>query len=452
MPHSVRDDPNSYPAIWRIAWPVMVNMGAHTLYSLVDLYWIGTLGTDAIAAVSLCGNILFSLFGLTIITQAGTLAMVSRRIGAQQLLGRDGAEGVATQALQLSLVLGALVAGIGMFAARPVLELFDASPATTEHGVDYLLPMLAGYLTIFPAMALGACFTAIGDTRTPMRIGIAANLLNAAIAPFFIFGWAGLPALGVGGAALAALLCQVLAFAAQLHLVRTRITLFPHPRFLRWYGTGAWGRLLAIGIPGGLGSLTRPFSTLFLMKLMAGFGPAGIAAFGIAVRSLMPTWLYYEGLATAVGTLTGHSLGRGDAPSVRRLVRRAVLLSCGLSLLIGLPYWFGAREVVGLFEKSNAEVLDYGALFVRLLVVANLSTAFGLVCSSVMNGAGSTRMPMVVAILSNWAIKLPLAYFLAVELGWGVPGVWWGMFVSILFESGANALGYRSGRWRHARV
>jgi len=76
----------------------MINMGAHTLFSLVDLYWIGSLGSDAIAAVALCGNILFSMFGLTIIIQIGVLAMISRRIGAANLAGTDGAEGVAGQA------------------------------------------------------------------------------------------------------------------------------------------------------------------------------------------------------------------------------------------------------------------------------------------------------------------------------------------------------------------
>ena len=103
-------DPGSYRSIWMLGWPVMVNMGAHTLFTLVDLYWIGSLGTDAIAAVALCGNIMFSMFGLTLIIEIGALAMISRRIGAANLEGIDGAEGVAGQAMHLSLLLGAIVA------------------------------------------------------------------------------------------------------------------------------------------------------------------------------------------------------------------------------------------------------------------------------------------------------------------------------------------------------
>ena len=103
-------DPGSYRSIWRLGWPVMVNMGAHTLFSLIDLYWIGSLGTDAIAAVALCGNIMFSMFGLTLIIESGALAMISRRIGAADLRGVDGAEGVAGQAMHLSLLLGVTVA------------------------------------------------------------------------------------------------------------------------------------------------------------------------------------------------------------------------------------------------------------------------------------------------------------------------------------------------------
>lgn len=445
-------DPGSYGAIWSLGWPVMVSLGAHTFFSLIDLYWIGSLGTDAVAAVALCGNIMFSMFGLTIIIQSGALAMIARRVGAGDLKGSDGAEGVAGQALHLSIVLGTTVAGLGMMLARPTMLLFDASPEVTELGTAYLVPMMAGFLALFPSMALGATFTATGDTRTPMYVGVASNILNAVLDPFLIFGWGGLPAWGIAGASIATLISEAVGLVLLFMLYRRRDIGFPHPHLLRWYGAGAWRRMLRIGIPGGLGALTRPFSTLFLLKVIATFGPAGVAAFGITVRSLSLTWLYYGAISTAVATLTGQSLGRQDLDGIRRLVATSTRLSIVLSVVLGVPYWIWAREVVAVFELESALVLDLGTTFIRLLVVANLATAFSMVWGAVMSGAGDTRPPMVIAIVSNWVIKLPLAYLLAILLGVGVEGIWWAMAVSIVFESSALWVWYRRDRWMHAEV
>ncbi len=447
-----RLDPASYAAIWSLGWPVMVNMGAHTLFSLIDLYWIGALGTDAIAAVALCGNIMFSMFGLTIIIQSGALAMIARRIGGGDLDGQNGAEGVAAQALQLSVLLGVAVASLGMLASRPIMLLFDASPEVTEHGTAYLVPMMASFLVMFPGMALGAIFTAAGDTRTPMIVGVVSNVLNAVLDPFLIFGWSGFPELGVAGASIASLICQFIGLAMLIELYRKQDMGFPHPGLFRWYGAGAWSRMLRIGIPGGLSSLTRPFSTLFLLKVIASFGASGVAAFGITVRALSLMWLYHGALSTAVSTLTGQSLGRRDVDGIKRLVSRSGRMSIVLSVAIGVPYWIWAFEIVGLFEKENAEVLELGVSFMRLLLLANLATAFSIIWGSVMAGAGDTRPPMVISIISNWVVKLPLAYQLAIPMDFGVEGIWWAMAISIVFESIAVLIWYRRDRWMHAEV
>jgi putative MATE family efflux protein len=378
--------------------------------------------------------------------------MISRRVGAGELQGMDGAEGVAAQALHLSILIGVIVAGFGVMAARPIMLLFDASPEVTEHGTAYLVPMMAGFLAMFPGMAVGAVFTATGDTRTPMYVGVVSNILNAVLDPILIFGWGGMPRLGVAGAAIASLICQVLGLVMLIGLYSRRDLGFPHPGVLRWYGASAWGRMLRIGIPGGLSALTRPFSTLFLLKVIASFGAPGIAAFGITVRSLSLTWLYYGALSTAVSTLTGQSLGRRDLDGIRRLVARSIRMSIVLSVALGVPYWIWAREVVGLFEHDNVAVLDLGTRFMRLLVVANLATAFSMVWGAVMSGAGDTRPPMAISILANWAVKLPLAYWLAISLGIGVEGIWWAMAISIVFESVALLIWYRRDRWMYAKV
>jgi putative MATE family efflux protein len=301
-------------------------------------------------------------------------------------------------------------------------------------------------------MGLSAIFTATGDTRTPMIVSVTLNVLNVIVDPFLIFGWAGLPRLGVAGAGLATLLCHGLGLAFLLALYRRRRLGFPRAPLLRWYGVDAWGRMLRIGIPSGFGEMTRPLSTLFLLKVVATFGPAGVAAFGITVRALSLLWLFYASLATAISTLTGQSLGRSDAEGVRRLVWKGARLSLGLTLLIGIPYFVWARQVVGIFEPGNELVLQLGETFVRMLVITCLATSISMVWSAVMTGAGDTRPPMLIALISNWVVKLPLAYFLAIPLGIGVEGIYWAMAISLVFEAAALLLAYRRDRWTHTEV
>lgn len=443
---------DSMRSVWRLGWPVTITMGAHTAFGLADLYWISSLGTDAVAAVSLVGNMLFVLFVLTQIVYVGGLAMISRRIGAGRLAGDAGAEGVAAQVLPLSLLFGLGVASAGVALARPSVLLFGASSGVTTQSIAYLVPMMATYLPIFPYVAFSAIFTAAGDTRTPMYIGVVSNIANAILDPFLIFGWAGLPAWGVAGAAVASLISSLMAAILMAVAYRYRPMPFPRARLFAWHGAGTWPTVLRIGIPGSIGMLTRPLSTVLLLGVMARFGAAGVAAFGITIRALSILWLYHGALSTAVSTLTGQGLGAGDVPAIRRLVRRSIRFSLALSIITGVVYFVWAREIVGIFERSNTEVLELGTTFMRLLVLSNFGTSFSVVWGAAMNGAGDTRPPMVVALLANWVVKLPLAYLLAVAWGIGVNGVWWAMFISLLFESVATFVWYRRDGWTRAQV
>ncbi len=340
----------------------------------------------------------------------------------------------------------------GLVLAAPGVGLFGTSPRVTELALQYLVPMLLSFLPIYPAMALSSFFTAAGDTRTPMVAGVVTNLLNAALDPLLIFGWAGLPACGVAGAGTASLICSTLGLGWLAFAYRSSRLPFAAQGLLVPRGTHAWRTLLRIGLPASLAMLTRPASTVLLLGVIARFGSAGVAAFGITVRALSLVWLYHGALAAAVSTLTGQSLGTGNIAGIRTLVDKSTRLSLLLSAIVGVFYYFWPREIIGLFDSSSQEVLELGALFMRLLVAANLATAFSVIWGAVLGGAGDTRPPMVIAVVANWIIKLPLAYALAVPAGYGVQGVWWAMFFSLIFDSAAIYLWYRRGKWIHTKV
>lgn len=445
-------DPAAYRSIWILGWPVLINMGTHTLFSVVDLFWVHKLGTDAVAAVALAGNIMFCMFGLTQIIYAGSLAMISRRVGSSQAEMLTEAPIISAQAVHLSLLLGLVIASSGALLTPAIIKLFDVSQALTQNSIDYLVPMMWSFLPLFPSMAFAAIFTAIGNTRIPMYIGVTTNLINAALDPFLIFGWGPFPELGISGAGIASLICQF--FGLSITWLAFKLAKFPfdRPKIFKNNGIGSWPTMLRIGIPSGLAALTRPFSTLFLLKVIATFGSEGVAAFGITIRALSPIWLYHAALMTAVGTLTGQALGDGKLNDIKALVANSIKLSLLTSVAVGLIYFVFAEETIGIFEQENQEVIRLGALFLQLLVIATLSSAPVIVWGAVLSGAGETRSPMVIAIYANWLIKLPLAYYFAVPMNWGIEGIWVAMVISIIYENFAIYLAYRKGKWKHTQV
>jgi putative MATE family efflux protein len=450
--------PGSYRDIWQLGWPVAISTSTITLLTLVNLFWIGHLGTVALAAVSVCGNILFIVFGLSNIVHTGALAVVSRRVGERRL---GDAYQATLHGVILGGLLGVLVALVGYLTAPAVVGFFDAGPDVEAIAIPYLRIMYAGQIPLFVSIALSACYQAGGDTRTPMLINIAVVVANGIADPFFIFepgvihagglalGWFGW---GVDGAAIAAVLASIAGclLLASLSLVRrrpfsrppqARITLVPAEML----------QMLRIGAPASLSMIARPLSTFLLLKVIASFGTTAIAAFGIAMRSFGVNWIPYSGINVAVAALVGRCLGAGRVAAAEHVVHRGLVITTLLGVGFCLLYYGFARDIMLAFDHDPA-VVAAGESFLEIIALSFLFSGPMLPLGSAMNGAGDTKPPMIAAFLANWPVKIPLAYLLAKPAGYGVDGVWMGMFASIIFEALVMFAWYRRGTWKAKKV
>jgi Na+-driven multidrug efflux pump len=170
-----------YRRLWQFAWPVATSTSTVTLLTLVNLFWIGHLGTIAVAAVSVCGNILFIVFGLSSIVHTGALAIVSRRVGE----GHIGAAHAAVRhAVLLGGVLGLGVALAGWLAAPATVGFFGVGTDVEALAISYLRIMYIAQVPLFLSVALSACYQAGGDTRTPMLLNVGVVLANGLADPF----------------------------------------------------------------------------------------------------------------------------------------------------------------------------------------------------------------------------------------------------------------------------
>jgi putative MATE family efflux protein len=449
---------DTYRRIWNLGWPVSISTSTITLLTLVNLFWIGHLGTVAVAAVALGGNILFIVFGISNVVYTGALAIIARRVGE----GKPAEAFSATvHALCLGGVLGATVAVLGYAGAAAILRFFNAGAEVEGAGTWYLRIMFSGQIFLYVSTALGASYQAAGDTRTPMMVNMAVVLLNGVLDPFFIFppgqvvvlgiplGWLGW---GVNGAAIAAVLSGVagMVLFLTMSLVLGRPLRRPARRTVHLAPALFW-RMLQIGAPASISMIARPLSTFLLLKVIASFGTAAIAAFGIALRSFSVNWIPYSGINAAVATLVGQSLGARNVREAERVVLRGFAMTTLLGVAFCVVYYTWSSQIILAFDSEPA-VLAAGEPFLKLMALSFLFSAPMFPLVSAMNGAGDTKPPMITAFLANWPVKLPLSYVLALPLGYGIDGVWIGMFASIIFEAVVMFVWYRRGTWKTKRV
>jgi putative MATE family efflux protein len=361
----------------------------------------------------------------------------------------------------LGAVLGLAVAVIGYASARIVLAFFDTGSEVEAMALSYLRIMYLGELPLFVSVALAATYQASGDTRTPMLMNAAVVVLNGIADPFFIFhpgevavggvslGWLGW---GVDGGAIAAALSGAVGCALFLGVSAFGGGPYRHaPENRASLSLGQFWHMARIGAPASLSMIARPLSTFLLLKVIASFGTTAIAAFGIAMRSFSVNWIPYSGIVIAISSLVGQNLGAGDVAAARRVVRHGLTVTTCLGVFFCLLYYSLARHIVLAFDADPA-VVAAGESFLKLIALSFLFSAPMLPLSCAMNGAGDTKPPMLVAFLANWPVKIPLAYVLALPLGYGIDGVWFGMFFSIAFEAVVMWVVYRRETWLEKKV
>ncbi|MDZ4199012.1 MAG: MATE family efflux transporter, partial [Kiritimatiellia bacterium] len=381
-------------AILRLAWPMLIGSILQNVQSLIDLFWVGRLGPQAIASVAMGGTAIMVIFPLWMGLSTGTVAIVSRAIGAGR--PRDAAH-AAGQSLLLSVILGAFSGLVGMGIAEPFLKLLGAAPEIVKSGGDYLAILLYGSTTSYLLFTGNSALQGAGDTVTPMRTMLTANLINLILDPLLIFGIGPLPSLGVQGAALATVIAQFLACSISLRKLHHPDTPY-RIRLSDWRPNGALcRRILRIGLPGTGQMLSRSLMNAVMMSLVAGFGTIAVAAYGTGMRFHMILLMPAFALANAAATMVGQNLGAGKPERAAHAAWIATGLYAALVFLSSAIVFIWASELIGLFSE-DAAVIAVGCAYLRMVSPFYIFAAPGIILGRALNGAGDTLMPMIITV------------------------------------------------------
>ena len=431
-------------AVLLLGIPMVLEMSMQSVFAVVDVFFVGKLGSAAVAIVGLSDSLLMLVFSVAVGLSMGTTAMVARRIGE----GSPKEAGTAaSQAILLGLLLSLPVAILGIFYSEELLLLMGASSGLATEGSLFTAILLGGNATVMLLFLINAIFRGAGDPALAMRSLWIANLINIVLDPILIFGWGPIPAFGLEGAAVATTLGRGLGVLYQWRQLSNRkgriVVRLPDLRLQ----TAIMARLFRVSGIGMLQYLVSTASFLGLVRILAVFGESVLAGYTVSVRIIMFVLLPAWGMGNAAATLVGQNLGAGNPDRAERSVWTTARWNTVFLAVVAVVFVTFSRQLVSIFTQDEI-VIGVAADCLRIFSYSYVFWGFGVITILAFNGAGDTTTPTWLNFWVFWVFQIPLAWTLGRTLGMGHSGVFWAITASQLLLAISGVILFRRGSWK----
>lgn len=435
--------------VWNLSVPAVTTNLLQTTNAFLDRMFVGTLGRDALAAVGVAGQGMFLLIAISFIVGTGATALVARFVGAQAL---EDARKTLRQSLTLSALLGAGCMVLGYLLARPAFALMGMEPSAERATVTFFLISLWGGIPLFVGQALGAVLRGMGDMRTPLKVMLVVNCWHILLDLLLIFGLGPFPRLGLVGAAIALASSQWVGLLLFWRALRKHPLMGEAVRLQKL--ERLWiRRIVHIGAPASLQALLRITSMLFYTRILSATsqGTVALAALPIGLTAESIAFMPGLGYSMAAMALVGQSLGAKRADVALRYAWMATAQACVIMTVMGVVFYLLAYPFARWFTQ-DAQVVQVAAEYLRINAYAEPFLALAMVLSGAFQGAGDTRTPTWITFVTMWLLRLPLAYLLALTLGYQTIGAWWAMAASVMAAGMLSTWLFYRGGWRRVKV
>ena len=411
--------------IWQLSWPLAISQGLFFFPGLYDAYWLGRLGPHALAAAGLTMSLRYTMISVLMALSGAAGAVVARYVGARE---SEQADLATAQGVFLFVVASGTLGLVGYWGVEPLLRLAGAQGDLLAPSIAYARVIFIGLIAMEMVPSMGAMLNAAGSPQLSLQMNLLNLLTFLALEPLFIWlGW------GVSGAALAVVLGNVVGMVYGLYLLAT--------------GQAS----VRIALPGVIQRGMPNLANSILMRFVASYGAAPLAAFNLIGRVAMMILIPCSGLSGATPALVGQNLGAGQPARAQRAVNLVVIATLVITaILLGLAVLL-AGPIFSLFTQ-DADTIAAGVHALRILVIARFFFTVGVVFDAALSGAGDTVSPMVINIIALWLIQLPFIWLLSGQLGWGVDGIWWAIVFTMIVQTALLAARFRQGRWKQTRL
>ncbi len=436
-------------AIALLAIPMILELSLESVFAVVDMFFVGRLGANAIAAVGLTELAITLVYSVAIGLSTAATAVVARRIGEKD---PDGAAHAGMQSILLAFIITIVISSFGIYFAPDILHLMGASDEVVRDGAVFTRIMLGGSLVIILLFLINGIFRGAGDAAMAMKSLWVASLLNIILCPCLINGYGPFPELGLKGAAIATTIGRgagVLYQCYHLYLGRGTIKVrWPH---FKW-DTPVIKTIISIGWPATLQFLIQSGSWIIMGVLVAKTGgTAATAGYQIAIRNIvffiLPAW----GLSNAAATLVGQNLGANQPERAERSVMLTMRYNAVFMSAVMFIFIFFSSPIISIFTKDE-EVHRIGTLALQVIGSGFIFYGIGMVMIQALNGAGDSRTPTWINLFGFWFFQIPFAYVLSVTFNEGPLGA----FIAVPVAEVAIALAgwyfFKKGKWKKVKV
>ena len=438
----------SYCEILKLVWPLALGMINNAVMQFVDRAYLAADSLGALEAVLPAGMLMWIFAGFFQSVVGYSSVLVGQYHGA----GEDGrCRETYRITLWLSLAFGALSVPL-VFLGNWFLGAVAGSPQLLADERSYFSVMMAGSVFVYGQMAAASYFTGRGKTRIVFWVNLLGNVLNIALDPFLIFGWCGLPAMGIAGAAIV----SVFAMAVQMAV----LVGFAHREAFSRPGAGECrrkivGTLLRYGVPSGVYGVLNCLSFTIFVFITGGVGPLELAVSNACFTVNYLVFAPMEGFAIGASTLVAQACGRGDTAAAIRDARRTIALGVGLVTVTSVLVLVFSGPILSVFaSKAGADAaafLSLGRTLFVLMAVWQVFDATDIILGGALKGAGDTRFVMSWMLFCSFAVWLPLV-FVVRHFRNTMPALWATMIVFVVLVSVGSVIRWHRGKWKTHRL
>jgi putative MATE family efflux protein len=414
---------------------MLVSMIFQTLYVLVDLFWMGRLGTDAIAAVGLGGNLSFIVIAITQVLAVGATTLVSHASGRKE---QERAIFLFNQSQVLSMVVGLIFLAVAMALRHQYAATQSSTEGMRIATEQFLLWFIPAMALQFAMVAMGAALRGTGNFKPGMYVQTGTVIVNMVLAPFLIFGWGPFPEMGVGGAALATLLAIVVGLVwISFYFIDAKAYLRFH--FRSWSPQiRVWWDMLKIGLPAGAEFALMGVYMAVIYAITKPFGSAAQGGFTIGLRIVQSAFLPVVALGFAVAPVAGQNFAAHKGDRVRAAFKAAAGLAATAMVIAASVIAIFAPQLMRIFT-NDPSVVGVGVEYLRIVAITFVGSGITFVSSSMFQAMGNTIPSLVTSALRLCVSVIP-AILLSRVSGFHLAWIWYVGIVAVFLQMTVNLI------------
>ena len=412
---------------------MLVSMVFQALYVLVDLFWVGRLGTDAVAAVGISANLSFVVLAISQMLGVGTTTVVSHAAGRKEHVQ---ATYLFNQSQVLSMGAGVIFLAVAMPFRTSYAAALSADATMQRLTEEYLLWFIPAMALQFAIVAMGAALRGTGNFKPGMIVQTASVFVNIVLAPLLIFGWGPFPAMGISGAAVATFVAVVVG------VIWISFYFVDRDAYLRFHCSDwkpefrVWGQMLKIGLPAGVEFGLMGVYMVVVYAISRRFGAAAQAGFGVGFRLVQSVFLPIVALGFAVAPVAGQNFGAKQGDRVRAVFKTAASIAAAFMLPAGIGVYLAAPQLIGIFS-SDPEVLQVGVDYLHIVTLNFVASGITFVSASMFQGMGNT-LPSLATSFLRIIVGIAPAVVLSGRPEFALTWIWWFTVVSTTLQMALN--------------